>query len=129
MVVFGAHDGILRGLASETGLLLWSIELGSIIFSSPCPCYSPPTYLMKTTDHRMTGSSHVVVATTAGVVSTVDIRGQRVAHYIPSISSSVTLSGEIYSSPVAVNLGGERGAVSVFIGCRNDTIARIHLRL
>ena len=141
VVVFGAHDGVLRAV-SPGGLLLWETDLGSVIFSSPCTIYN-----------RI-----VIGATTAGTVYAVDCRegsalavqhdhdggvsniesknskanssgvsltgssGQkgRIIPQCGKILTSTRLSGEVYSSPVV--WGG-----CIFLGCRDDKVHRITL--
>lgn len=143
VVVFGAHDGVLRAV-SPGGLLLWQTDLGSVIFSSPCTIYN-----------RI-----VIGATTAGTVYAVDCRGcsilavqhdhdggvsntenrnskadssvvsltgssEQKGRSIPQcgkILISTRLSGEVYSSPV-VRDG------CIFLGCRDDKVHRITLSI
>jgi outer membrane protein assembly factor BamB len=132
-VVFGSHDGHLRGVSPQ-GSLLWETDLGSVIFSSPC---SVP----------LTGL--VVAATTAGTVYLVDCDGGTVIReessgdtvadsigdavavscepcetpsrsFVGSVLGSVRLSGEIYSSPVVC------GDV-IYLGCRDDSVHSLRL--
>lgn len=142
IVVFGAHDGILRAVSLK-GQLLWETDLGSVIFSSPCTVHN----------------SIIVAATTAGTICAVDCRNiisravqtdcdsskqtsQKIENcmtdpieasfkqsskdmgkLIPQcgkILASTRLSGEVYSSPV-VHDG------CVFLGCRDDKVHRIAL--
>lgn len=141
VVVFGAHDGVLRAV-SPGGLLLWETDLGSVIFSSPCTIYN-----------RI-----VIGATTAGTVYAVDCRegsvlavqqyggvsntensnstadpstvsltqsSEQKGRIIPQcgkILTSTRLSGEVYSSPVV------RGGC-IFLGCRDDKVHRIALSI
>jgi PQQ-like domain len=143
VVVFGAHDGVLRAV-SPGGLLLWETDLGSVIFSSPCTIYN-----------RI-----VIGATTAGTVYAVDCRegstlavqndhdggvsntensnGKadpsavsltgsseqrgRIITLCGKILTSTRLSGEVYSSPVL--WGG-----CIFLGCRDDKVHRITLSI
>ena len=56
VIIFGSHDGHIRGISS-CGDLLWETDLGSILFSSPCVVF---------------GTSLVVAATTAGIVYVLD---------------------------------------------------------
>jgi outer membrane protein assembly factor BamB len=132
-VVFGSHDGHLRGVSPQ-GSLLWETDLGSVIFSSPC---SVPLRGL------------VVAATTAGTVYLVDCDGGTVIRedligdtvadsigdavavswetcetpsrgFVGSVLGSVRLSGEIYSSPVVC------GDV-VYLGCRDDSVHSLRL--
>ena len=111
-VVFGSHDGYLRGVSPE-GTLLWETDLGSVIFSSPC---SVPERGL------------VVAATTAGTVYLVDCKeGTVIQEDVTGdtacpggVLGGVRLSGEIYSSPVVC---GE----TVYLGCRDDSVHSLHL--
>jgi outer membrane protein assembly factor BamB len=114
-ILIGSHDGKLRCLHANTGVLLWQKDFGSIIYSSPCCFYheSHPNIL------------HVLFATTGGNIHLVsDLFGHlssgdklQSSRYV----STVTSSGEIYSSPV---MGYSNG--SVYIGCRNDTLIKLN---
>ena len=114
-ILIGSHDGKLRCLHANTGVLLWQQDFGSIIYSSPCCFYhvSHPNIL------------HVLFATTGGNIHLVsDLFGHLSSgDKLQSCRnvSTVTSSGEIYSSPV---MGYSNG--SVYIGCRNDTLIKLN---
>ena len=81
-IISGSHDGHIRCLSRDTGKEIWSIDLGSIIFSSPFPIAS---------------SNHVVVGTTAGELVVL-----KCTYETCFPICSTRLDGEIYSSPICV---------------------------
>ena len=149
VIIFGSHDGHIRGITS-CGVLLWETDLGSVLFSSPCV---------------VVGTSLVVAATTAGNIYLVDCGSNNsssfgvdsdssskrrrysdmrtiesngdanlrldesdIDRYRPpvknqplgSIVAHTRLSGEIYSSPVMCGN-------MLYIGCRDDKVHAIEI--
>jgi hypothetical protein len=122
-IVFGSHDGHLRCINLD-GLLLWEVDIGSVLFSTP--------YVYK--------DEIVVAATTAGDVYLVScgavcdsninvkdasdcINGNIEApdHGIKMdgiILDKIKLDGEIYSSPIVYEN-------VLYVGCRDDNIHAI----
>lgn len=133
-VVFGSHDGYLRGVSGH-GDLLWGVDLGSVIFSSPCSV----------------GGGVVAAATTAGRLFLIDCASDE-HETAPDISpkrivsassasqgegggrilGQIRFSGEIYSSPVHVrsdNKNKDSDDGRLFIGCRDDKIHALSFSL
>ena len=146
VIIFGSHDGHIRGISSY-GDLLWETDLGSIIFSSPCV---------------VVGTSLVVAATTAGIVYVLDCGStcssinskvvnlstyqsksqQSVSHSVlgpdvtcnkkdfssskgkslGAIVAHTRLQGEIFSSPVVYKN-------MIYIGCRDDKVHAIAINI
>lgn len=143
VVLFGAHDGVLRAV-SPGGLLLWETDLGSVIFSSPCTIYNQ-IFIGATTAGTVYavdcrgGSNIAVHVQHDGSVSNIEIKNikadpsavsltgssEQKGRVIPQcgkILTSTRLSGEVYSSPVV--WGG-----CIFLGCRDDKVHRISLSI
>lgn len=133
-VVFGSHDGYLRGVSGQ-GDLLWGVDLGSVIFSSPCSV----------------GGGVIAAATTAGRLFLIDCTSDE-HETAPDVSPKRTVSassasqgegggrilgqirfsGEIYSSPVHVrtdNKNKDSDEGRLFIGCRDDKIHALSFSL
>lgn len=93
-MVFGCHDNHIYCLrySLEGYLLLWTLDVGSAVYATPC-CLLP---------------QYVVIATTTGRVSLVDLTSSE-------ILSTKHLPGEVFSSPIAVNN-------SIVLGCRDNNI-------
>lgn len=126
-IVFGSHDGHLRCIDTD-GLLLWEVDLGSVLFSTP--------YVYK--------DGIVVAATTAGDVYFVscgavcDINNDIPVEVndasdcinanikVPGygikmdgiILDKIKLDGEIYSSPIVCEN-------VLYVGCRDDNVHAI----
>jgi len=126
--VYGAHDGVLRGVSLATGAAVFSIDLGCVLFASPA--------VVSQRDLGKGGRGvRLVAATTAGDVHLLLLReaaggghdgeeGKKEGEVAAEVVASVKLAGEVYSSPVMV--GGGR---DVYIGCRDDCCHRIALPL
>jgi hypothetical protein len=143
VVVFGAHDGVLRAV-SPGGLLLWETDLGSVIFSSPFTIYNrivigaTTAGMVYAVDCRE-GSTLAVQHGHDGGVSNIENKNSNADHSAVSLTgsseqkgriippcgkilTSTRLSGEVYSSPVV--WGG-----CIFLGCRDDKVHRITLSI
>jgi acyl-CoA synthetase len=77
--VVGSHDGHLRCFSSASGNLIWSTNLGSVVFASP-----------------FVYDEYIIATVTGGTIYLVGIQDG-------AILDSKTLPAEIYSSPVAYN--------------------------
>ncbi|CAM9175785.1 unnamed protein product, partial [Ectocarpus fasciculatus] len=98
--ITGSHDGCLRCWSHPDQKLLWEIDLGAIIYSSPyCDLFIIGERVVRI----------CVAATTSGTVFLIDADNGAVVNRIP-------FRGEIYSSPV-VHMG------YIYIGCRDSSIA------
>jgi WD40 repeat protein len=102
-IISGSHDGHIRCLSRDTGKEIWSIDLGSIIFSSPFPIAS---------------SNHVVVGTTAGELVVL-----KCTYETCFPICSTRLDGEIYSSPICVM---ELVSSKYCNGRRENTVTATH---
>lgn len=96
-VMFGCHDNHVYCLSGCDGELVWRLDLGSVLYATPFPL----------------STTHIVTASQSGLVCIINIRDS-------TISCSLNLPGQVFSSPVAFQK-------YIIIGSRDDNVYCIKL--
>lgn len=134
LIVIGCHDGCLSCRDIKTGVRKWYLDLssmttiGDVIFSSP--------FIFKSSSPTTSSSVYVAVATQTGLIVIVNLHSGKLLH-------SLTLPGQIFSSPVVLSIRKEtdeenESIVStevesndfvLYIGCRDDHVYAIDIHI
>lgn len=140
LIVIGCHDGCLSCRDVNTGMKRWNLNLsslthvGDVIFSSPFIFQSSPFQPSSYSSSSSPSQSYVAAATQSGLIVIVNLLSGEILH-------SLTLPGQIFSSPVVISLtptGFEEDGVAtptttnsfiLYIGCRDDHVYAINIQL
>lgn len=103
--IVGSHDGFLRCLSVASGKLVWSVNLGAAIYSTP---FSEVVF------QNGAQCAVCIAATTAGKLFIVDACTGLKVH-------ELSFRGEIYSSPVVSDK-------KIFFGCRDNCVYCVDIK-
>jgi len=130
-IAFGCHDGILRFVSAQLGVVVWRVDLNGAIFASPTVIP-----VLKRTESLPDGahSNVAIVSTTCGELFAVSVPAsydadEKISFTDLKILHRVCLPGEVYSSPVVAigaNINAKRHSgndtIFVAVGCRDDSV-------
>ncbi len=115
LILLANQSGHLHALSATNQRIEWSID-----FSQPDRINRSPTAFLTTPCIIQKNQLTIVVARTDGIIFTCNLYGNRIPQVIHQ------LPGETFSVPVGYV---EDDLLSIFIGCRDDNIYSLEMKL